>query len=139
VILRRVLLLVAAVAALMTATGVITIAIAFAVYAAFEPMIGRAYAAAATAGIFAALIGLAALILVMMAEGRRRRRAQTASRPDAGLMDQILGLAREKPFAAAGIAAAAGLMAMRNPRMIGAVLGAFLEGWRGGAAMRKKP
>ncbi len=138
-ILRRVLLLVAAVAALMAATGVITIAIAFAVYAAFEPMIGRAYAAAATAGIFAALIGLAALILVMMAEGKRRRRASATSRPDAGLMEQIMGLVREKPFAAAGIAAAAGLMAMRNPRMIGAVLGAFLEGWRGGSAMRKKP
>jgi hypothetical protein len=138
VILRRVLLLVAAVAALMTATGVITTAIAFAVYAAFEPMIGRAYAAAATAGIFAALIGLAALILVLMVEGKRRR-SRTATRPDAGLTDQIMGLIREKPFAAAGIAAAAGLMAMRNPRMIGAVLGAFLEGWRGGAAMRKKP
>ena len=138
-ILRRVLLLVAAVAALMTATGIITIAIAFAVYAAFEPLIGRAYAAAATAGIFAALIGLAALILVMMAEGRRRARARTASRPDASLTDRIMELIREKPFAAAGIAAAAGLMAMRNPRMIGAVLGAFLEGWRGGAAMRKKP
>ena len=138
-ILRRALLLAAAVAALMTATSVITIAIAFAVYAAFEPMIGRAYAAAATAGVFAAAIGLAALVLVLMAEGRRKARARTASRPDAGLTDRIMELIREKPFAAAGIAAAAGLMAMRNPRMIGSVLAAFLEGWRGGAAMRKKP
>jgi len=131
------MLLIAAAAALMAATGVITIAIAFAVYAAFEPMIGRAFAAAATAGVFALAIALTALTLGLMAQGRRRARA--ASRPDAGLAEQIMGLVREKPFAAAGIAAAAGLMAMRNPRTIAAVLSAFLEGWRGGAAMRKKP
>jgi len=131
------MLLIAAAAALMAATSVITIAIAFAIYAAFEPMIGRAFAAAATAGVFGVAIGLSALILMLVARGRRRARA--ASRPSASLTDQILDLVRDKPFAAAGIAAAAGLMAMRNPRTIGAVLGAFLEGWRGGSAMRKKP
>jgi uncharacterized membrane protein len=137
VILRRVLLLIAAAAALMAATGVITIAIAFAVYAAFEPMIGRAYAAAATAGVFAAAIALTALVLGMLAQAGQRRRA--ASRSDASLTDRIMDLIREKPFAAAGIAAAAGLVAIRNPRIIGAVLGAFLEGWRGGAAAKKRP
>jgi len=131
------MLLIAAAAALMAATGVITIAIAFAIYAAFEPMIGRAFAAEATAGVFGVAIGLAALALTLVAQGRRRARA--ASRPNAGLTDQIMDLIRDKPFAAAGIAAAAGLLAMRNPRTIGAVLAAFLQGWRGGSAMRKKP
>ena len=136
-ILRRVLLLIAAAAALMAATGVITIAIAFAVYAAFEPMIGRAFAAAATAGVFAAAIGLTALVLGLMAQAGQRTRA--ASRADASLTDRIMDLIREKPFAAAGIAAAAGLVAIRNPRIIGAVLGAFLEGWRGGSSTKKHP
>ena len=135
-ILRRVMLLIAAAAALMAATGVITIAIAFAVYAAFEPMIGRAYAAAATAGVFALAIALTALILGLMAQGRRQARA--SRRPDASLTDRIMELVRDKPFAAAGIAAALGLVAVRNPRTIAAVLSAFLEGWRGGSAMRKK-
>ena len=136
-ILRRVLLLIAAAAALMAATTVIIMAIAFAIYAAFEPMIGRAYAAAATAGIFALAIGLAALVLGLMAQAGQRARA--ASRADASLTDRIMDLIREKPFAAAGIAAAAGLVAIRNPRVIGAVLGAFLEGWRGGVAAKKRP
>ena len=112
----------------------ITIAIAFAIYAAFEPMIGRAFAAAATAGVFAVAIGLTATILMLMAQGKRRARA--ASRPSASLTDQILDLVKDKPFAAAGIAAAAGLMAMRNPRTIGAVLGALsrrLARWVGDA------
>jgi len=137
VILRRVLLLIAAAAALMAATGVITIAIAFAVYAAFEPMMGRAFAAASTAGVFAAAIGLTAMILALMAQAGRRARA--ANRSDASLTDRIMDLVKDKPFAAAGIAAAAGLVAIRNPRMIGAVLGAFLEGWRGGASTKKRP
>ncbi len=131
------MLLIAAAAALMAATGVITIAIAFAVYAAFEPLIGRAFAAATTAAAFAAAIGLTALVLMVMAQGRRRN--QASRRPDASLTDRVMDLIREKPFAAAGIAAAAGLMAVRNPKMIAAVLSAFLEGWRGGAAMRKRP
>ena len=136
-ILRRVLLLIAAAAALMAATTVIIMAIAFAVYAALEPLIGRAYAAAATAAIFAAAIGLTALVLVLMAQAGQRARA--ASRSNASLTDRIMDLVREKPFAAAGIAAAAGLVAIRNPRVIGAVLGAFLEGWRGGASAKQKP
>ena len=130
------MLLIAAAAALMAATGVITMAVAFAIYAAFEPLIGRAFAAAATAGVFAVAIALTALVLGLMAEGRRRSRA--TRKPDAGLTGMILDLVRDKPFAAAGIAAALGLVAVRNPRTIAAVLSAFIEGWRGGSAMRKK-
>lgn len=136
-ILRRVLLLIAAAAALVAATGVITIAIAFAVYAAFEPMMGRAFAAAATAGVFAAVIGLTALVLALMAQANQRARA--SRRSDASLTDRIMDLVRDKPFAAAGIAAAVGMVAIRNPRVIGAVLSAFLEGWRGGVATKKRP
>ena len=135
-ILRRVLLLIAAAAALMAAVCVITIAIAFAVYAAFDSMMGRAYAAAATAGVFAAAIGLTALVLGMMAQAGQRARA--ARRSEANLTDRIMDLIREKPFAAAGIAAAAGLVAIRNPRIIAAVMGAFLEGWRGGSSTKKR-
>lgn len=135
-ILRRVLLLLAAAAALVAAVGVITIAIAFAIYAAFESMMGRAFAAAATAAVFAVAIGLTALVLGLMAQAGQRARA--ARRSDASLSDRIMDLVREKPFAAAGIAAAAGLVAIRNPRIIGAVLGAFLEGWRGGSSAKKR-
>jgi uncharacterized membrane protein len=137
VILRRVLLLIAAAAALMAATSVITIAIAFAVYAAFEPMMGRAFAAASTAGVFAVAIGLTALVLALMAQAGQRARA--SRRADASLTDRIMDLVKDKPFAAAGIAAAVGMVAIRNPRMIGAVLGAFLEGWRGGGSAKKRP
>ena len=122
---ERTLMALAAAAAIAAAAAVGVVALAFALYAALQPVIGPAWSACAVAGAAALLVGLAALIAARKAEGDRHQAAQAM--PDAGLVDTILGVVRERPIMASGVAVAAGIYALRNPQLIAAVLRAFMD------------
>ena len=127
-ILERALLLITAAAALAAAAAVGIVALAFAIYALLTPHLGPAGAAGAAALLFALSVGLAGLIAALRARGPKRGRVY--DNEDLGLTQRLMDLVRDKPFASAGIAATVGLIAMRNPKIIAAVLMAFIEGWR---------
>jgi hypothetical protein len=63
-----------------------------------------------------------------MPRGRNRRRAGTGT--PAGVAEDLMELVRDKPIASAGVALAAGIMAMRNPRVIGEIARAFFQNRR---------
>jgi hypothetical protein len=139
VILQRALWLIAAAAALAAAAAIFVIALAFGFYALLEPYLGRAGAAGALALLCAAAIGVAGLIAAAKARGPRIARSEReADREAFNLTERLFDLIRAKPFAAAGVAAAVGLIAIRNPRMIGAILAAFLQGWQGAGDGKKR-
>ena len=127
-IIERVLLLIAAVAAIAAAAAITLFALAFAIYALLTPYLTQAGAAGAVALLFALSLLIAGLIMAARARGPKRD--AVSDRESLGLVAHLMDLVKDKPFAAAGIAAAVGLVAMRNPRMIGAVLSAFLQGWQ---------
>ena len=124
-IFRRLLLALMAAATLATAAAVCVVALAFALYALVEPRFGRAGAAAIVAGTTAALT-LVAGVLMMWAAHRRRLRAPSAG--VGGLIERSLAFMQQRPIVSASAAAAAGLMAARNPRYLGEAIRAFLEG-----------
>lgn len=107
--------------ALATGAAIAVIALAFALYFALEPPLGRAGAAAIVALAFIVLLLLIAILIAMRGQARRREDE------DHGLIERLLGIAREKPFLAVGAAVAAGILAVRNPALIAAVLAAFVQ------------
>lgn len=119
-ILKKALSLVAAVAALAAAAAVCVVAAAFALYALLRAFLGPAGAAAAIAGAAAVV----ALILFFVAyRGIKPKRVKAE---DQGLSGRLIELAREKPIIAAGAAVAAGLVLVRNPGVITAVVSAAM-------------
>lgn len=121
-ILRRLLLGLAAAAALATSAGVCVVALAFALFALVEPYVGRAGAAAVVAGAVALAMALAGVFIAASA-----RRPRGAAAPGS-VMERLISLVREKPLVATSAALGAGFMAVRNPRYLGAAIRAFLEG-----------
>ncbi len=122
---ERTLMALAAAAAIAAAAAVGVVALAFALYAALLPLIGPAWSACAVAGASALVVAIAALVAARKAEGGRRQEVPAAA--DASLVDTILGLVRERPIMASGVAVAAGIYALRNPQLIAAVLRAFMD------------
>lgn len=124
---ERTLMAVAAAAAIAAAAAVGVIALAFALYAAVLPLIGPAWAACAVAGSAAALVALAAIFAARKAEGARHHHQAASVQPEAGLIDTIMHIVKERPLLSAGAAVAAGLYALRNPQLAAAVLRAFMD------------
>jgi len=125
VIFRRLLLALMAAATFATAAAVCVVALAFALYALVEPRLGRAGAAGVVAATTAALTILAGLL---MAWAAHRRRLRAPSTRVGGLVERALAFLQQRPIVSASAAAAAGLMAARNPRYLGEALRAFFEG-----------
>jgi hypothetical protein len=121
VIFSRLLMAAVAIVALATAAGVAVVAAAFALFALVQPLVGSAGAGAIVAGSAAILVALGGLLSIP----RRRRRVR--SEGPTGVAEDLMELVRDKPFATAGVALAAGIMAMRNPRVIAEVARAFLH------------
>jgi uncharacterized membrane protein len=107
--------------ALSTGVAIAIIALAFALYFALEPPLGRAGAAAIVALAFIVVLLLIAILIAMRGKARRREDE------DHGLIEKLLGIARERPLLAVGAAIAAGVLAVRNPAVIAAVLAAFVQ------------
>jgi len=124
VILRRIILFLASAAALATAAGVIVVALAYALYALVKPSLGPAGGAAVVAGAAALLIGLLGLVMAMAARGPRRRR----NREPETIAERITDFVRDKPVTAIVASVVTGLMAVRNPKYLGAAFRAFVEG-----------
>ena len=124
-IFRRILLALIAAAIFATAAAVDVVGLAFALYALVEPRWGRAGAAATVALAAAALVTVAGL---MTAWAGRRKPSKAPATLGAGLVDRVFAFFRQKPVVAASAAIGAGIMAVRNPKYLGAVLRAFVEG-----------
>lgn len=118
---------VAAAAAIGAAAAIATIAAAFAIFAFLRPYAGPAGASAIVAGVFAVGVGAGGAMAAHgagMGFGRARRESE---REAMSMVDQLMGLAREKPIAAVGMALALGVILMRSPRSLGAIARAFFD------------
>ena len=118
-ILRRVLSAAGAAGAVLAGAGVTVVALSYALYAWMTAYLPRAGAAAVVAAVFAVLVVAVALVAVRAASPKKTLKAEEPR----SLVDRGLELAREKPLLAAGGAVAAGLIALRNPALIAALVG----------------
>jgi hypothetical protein len=119
----RILFYLASTTALAVSAGVIVVALAFALYALVRPYVGAAGGAAVVAGAAALLIGL--LGVMMASAGRPPKKKPTEPQT---FVDRIVEFVRDKPVVAIAGAVAAGVMAVRNPSYLGALIRAFTEG-----------
>lgn len=122
---ERTLMALAAAAAIAAAAAVGVVALAFALYAALMPLIGPAWAACAVAGAAALVVAVAAFAAARKAEGGKHQAA--SAQPEAGLIETVMHIVKERPILSAGAAVAAGLYALRNPQLAAAVLRAFMD------------
>lgn len=111
------------------AAGTLVVALCFAIYAALRDMLTPAGASAVVVLIAAAAMGVGAMVLLGSNKkhpdhkGHEKHPAHPGVHPNS-FVDRAIDLARDKPLIAAGAAVAAGLLALRNPTLIGAVVGA---------------
>lgn len=128
---KRVLAAAAAAGAALGLAGSAVVALCFAIYALLKPYVTPAGASAVVALICAVAAGVGFLILTRRAKGGPAKRDVSKHRPEAaggGLsVDRLIDLARERPVAAAAAAVAAGLVALRNPALVGVVTRMFLD------------
>jgi len=124
-IVRRLILLLAAAVAFAACSGVCVIALAFAFYALTVPYLGVAGTSGALAAAAALLMALIALSLVLAA---RAKPAHKAPPTPAKLIDRAIQLIREKPVMTIVGAIATGLLVVRDPKYLGAAMRAFIEG-----------
>lgn len=121
--LERILMAAAAAAAIATAAAVGVVALALALYALVEPFLGPAGAAAVVAAVAALAILLAGLLVARKASARR---AVAMAEPEAGLAETLMALVRKRPIMSAGAAVGAGAFALLNPRLVAALVRAFM-------------
>lgn len=120
-IFKKIVGIAAAVAAIAAAAAVVVVALAFALYALARAYVGPAGGAAVVAGA-AALI---AIILALILTRRARPPQPKAGEPD-NLLAKAMDLARDRPLVALGAAAAVVAVMVRNPKIVGVILGAAL-------------
>jgi hypothetical protein len=128
-IFRRLALALAAAACLATASAIALIALAFAFYKLLSNVLPPAGAAACLCLAAAIVAALAGLILMRAAKvgarGLRRGRGQAPGAP-AGLADSLADIVRDRPMAAAALAATVGWVLTRSPGLAG-VLGTLIS------------
>ncbi len=124
-IFRRILMALIAAAMFAAGSAVAVVALAFALYAFVEPRLGRAGAAATVALATAALMVLGGLAL---AWAGRKQPLKASPSTSGGLLERGLEFLQQKPIVAATAAVGVGIMAIRNPKYLGSVLRAFLDG-----------
>ena len=124
-IVRKALSLIAAVAAMAAAAAVCVVAAAYALYAFIRSYLDPAWASAVIAVGFAVV----AVVLAWIAF-RKTRPASFRRRRDEepSLSVRLIELAREKPIIAAAVAAAAGFVVLRNPRVLATAITAAMAG-----------
>lgn len=114
----------AAGAAVVAATAVSVVALAIALYAVLEGPFGAAGAAAAVAAVFALLIALVGLVA---ANRSRHNHDKNHGHDHLGIAEKIIDIAKQKPLVATAAAIAAGVLALRNPALVGVILTAFMN------------
>ena len=109
-------------AVLAASAAVAVVAAAFALFALLAPVLSAAGAAGVVAAV-AALLGVICSLLLMP---RRTDERHAADAPPPDLLTRAVRLARDKPLVAAAAAAAVGVVAVRNPKLVGALVSAFV-------------
>jgi len=118
---RRILFTAASVAAVATAAGIAVVAGALALFHLLQEGLGPA-------GAYAVVAGAAALVAVggALLSGFGQKHPKPQAEPSLG--ETVGRMVRERPIISAGAAIAAGLIALKNPGVAGAVLTSFLAG-----------
>ena len=111
--------------ALAVSAGVFVVALAYGLFALVKPYVGSAGGAGVVAGAAALFIAIIAMILSAM--GRPTPPRKKTSEPQS-FVERASEFIKERPVLAIATALAAGLLAVRNPRYLGAALRAFVEG-----------
>lgn len=127
-IFRRLSLALAAAACLATAASIVVVALAFALYAVLREPFGPAAAAggvALAAALFMLIFGVVLAQAARVGAGRRSR--GRGGLDSARLVDAVEDLVRDRPIAAAALAAAAGWLFTRAPGLASA-LGEIISG-----------
>ena len=117
---QKLLLLFAAAGAALAAAGVVVVSLAYALYALMRDTAGLG--AAASAAIVA---GAIALIFVGIAAALAIKAGAKPKEPP--MVERLKAFVRERPVTAAGAALAAGVFAVRNPKVLLPIMLAFLE------------
>ena len=117
---QKLLLLFAAAGAALAAAGVVVVSLAYALYALMRDTAGLG--AAASAAIVA---GAIALIFVVIAAALAIKAG--AKPKETPVVERLKAFVRERPVTAAGAALAAGVFAVRNPKVLLPIVLAFLE------------
>lgn len=124
-IVNRVVAAIIAVAAMAAAAGVVVVAAAFAIYSLLRDRFGPAGAAAIIAAGFAVALALCALIMFSRFKAPRAPSRSAAPQRPTALTDKLIAMVTERPIVAAAAAAAAGLLAWRNPTLVATLLKAL--------------
>jgi len=117
-ILRKAFLCIAAAAALAAAAAVAVVAAGFALYAWMCDYLRPAGAAAVVTGVVALIFLLIGLSMVAKVRFRK---------PEPTLAERAAEFARDRPIAALVAALGAGVVAVRNPKTVIAIVAALLE------------
>ena len=115
---KRVVGLIAAIAAIATAVVVCVVALAFAEYAAVRDYLGAAWGAAAVAGTVAVMAVVLAFVIT------RKARPKPVKGDGDNLTAKLIELARERPLVALAAVGAAATVVIRNPRILTAIVAA---------------
>lgn len=130
-IMRRILFAAAGIALVAAAVVIAVVAAAQALFHALEAGLGNvaAYAVVAAAGAVVAVLAIAAGGL---------KPPHKKPPPEPTLADTLSRIARDRPLLSAGAALAAGIVALKNPSLVGAVLTSFLAGRNQGKDSRRR-
>ena len=122
-IFRRLLFMLAGATMLAVSAGVFVIALAYGEYALAKPYVGAAGAAGVVAGSAALFIGVLGLVLANAGKPPKPKPGEPQN-----IVERLMDFIKRKPVTALGGAVAAGILAIRNPTYLGAVIRAFIEG-----------
>ncbi|WP_296597770.1 hypothetical protein [Phenylobacterium sp.] len=122
--LQRILSLAAAIGAIVAAAAVCVVAASFALYALAREYLGPAGGGAVVAAVFA----LVAVIIAWIATRKVTPKTKATAAPPPSPLDKAIGMAKEHPVVAAGAAAVAVAVLLRNPATVAALVSAFLAG-----------
>lgn len=123
--LRRLLHFAAAFAAVTAAAVVCVVAAALAVYGLARLWLAPPGAAAVVAALFALI---AVLIAWLVTQRSLPAKGRGTAADEGSLVDRLVELAKEKPLIALGAAAAAVTVILKNPRLVAALVSAFVAG-----------
>jgi hypothetical protein len=131
-VIKHVLVFFISAAVLSAAAATAVVAGAFALYALLSPGLGDPGAAAVVAGCAALLVAAIGIWLNL----RNRAGREPAREPT--VVDRLTDFARERPVIAAAGALAAGLIALKNPKLAAGLASAFMAGKAADKAERSR-
>lgn len=108
---KKVVKIAVAVAFVAAATGVVVVALSYALYALLRESLTPAAASGAVAGVYALVLLIAGL--AMLAKNKVHK-----PQHEAGIAEKAIAFAREKPLIAGAAALVASFVALRNPGML---------------------